>query len=204
MTQDLPSRERLLEAATAEFALKGLAGARIHDIAARAGVNKQLVYHYFGSKEGIYAQAIEHVLLRSRVADETLDLEGLPPTEALTSFMEHVVATSLSDMQYQRLMLDANWHRAEHIDGSSSGVRRMRGRVEVLGDILRRGAEGGVFRDNLDPLETYLSIIGALSIRITNAFSLSKTQGADLLTQEGRDRSVARGIDLLMQGIKAA
>ena len=51
------TKAALLHAAVVEFAAKGLAGARIDEIAQRAGVNKQLVYHYFGSKEEIYAAA---------------------------------------------------------------------------------------------------------------------------------------------------
>ena len=42
------------EAARAAFAEGGLEGARVDDIARRAGINKQLVYHYFGSKDGLF------------------------------------------------------------------------------------------------------------------------------------------------------
>ena len=45
------TRKKLLTAARREFANRGLAGARVDDIAERAGVNKQLVYHYFGDKD---------------------------------------------------------------------------------------------------------------------------------------------------------
>ena len=51
------SRALLLDAARAEFASKGRAGARVSEIARRAGVNKQLISYYFGGKEGLY-QAI--------------------------------------------------------------------------------------------------------------------------------------------------
>ncbi|MFL6837431.1 MAG: TetR/AcrR family transcriptional regulator, partial [Bradyrhizobium sp.] len=47
------TRRKLLTAARREFAQNGLAGARVDEIAARAGVNKQLVYHYFGDKDAI-------------------------------------------------------------------------------------------------------------------------------------------------------
>src|SRR5882672_2033057 len=48
------SRRALLDAALEEFSLRGFAGARVADIARRAGVNKQLINYYFGSKEGLY------------------------------------------------------------------------------------------------------------------------------------------------------
>jgi TetR/AcrR family transcriptional regulator len=48
------SKRCLLAAALDEFAAKGFAGARVQDIAERAGVNKQLISYYFGGKEGLY------------------------------------------------------------------------------------------------------------------------------------------------------
>jgi AcrR family transcriptional regulator len=51
------TRQALIDAALAEFAAKGRGGARVSEIAARAGVNKQLISYYFGGKNGLY-QAI--------------------------------------------------------------------------------------------------------------------------------------------------
>ncbi len=48
------TRQAILDAGLAEFAAKGYAGARVGDIAERAGVNKQLISYYFGGKEGLY------------------------------------------------------------------------------------------------------------------------------------------------------
>ena len=50
------SKRCLLSAALDEFAAKGFAGARVQDIASRAGVNKQLISYYFGGKEGLYRE----------------------------------------------------------------------------------------------------------------------------------------------------
>ncbi|HET9565662.1 MAG TPA: TetR/AcrR family transcriptional regulator, partial [Mycobacterium sp.] len=48
------TRERILDAAVVEFGEHGFSGARISAIAARAGVNQQLISYYFDSKEGLY------------------------------------------------------------------------------------------------------------------------------------------------------
>jgi len=48
------TKERLLDAATEEFASHGIAGARVDRIAAAAQANKQLIYAYFGSKEQLF------------------------------------------------------------------------------------------------------------------------------------------------------
>ena len=52
------TKSRLLKAAEAEFSEKGLAGARVDRIAARAKTNKQMLYYYFGSKEGIFREVL--------------------------------------------------------------------------------------------------------------------------------------------------
>ena len=51
-------RNDIAQAALAEFATKGFAGARVKRIAEDAGVNKQLVFYYFESKAGLYKSVI--------------------------------------------------------------------------------------------------------------------------------------------------
>ena len=55
---DETGRDRLLAAGLAEFAEKGPAGARVEAISRRAGVNKQLIYYYFGDKTGLYHEVL--------------------------------------------------------------------------------------------------------------------------------------------------
>jgi AcrR family transcriptional regulator len=69
------SRERILAAALEEFAAHGYAGARVSAIAERAGLNKQLISHHFGGKEGLY-QAV----MRDRRSRPGGELAG-PPAE---------------------------------------------------------------------------------------------------------------------------
>jgi TetR/AcrR family transcriptional regulator len=60
------ARDAILAAARGEFSAKGLKGARVNEIAARAGVNKQLIYYYFGSKDELYGAALESVYAEIR------------------------------------------------------------------------------------------------------------------------------------------
>jgi AcrR family transcriptional regulator len=77
MTRDsAATKARILTAATAEFAERGLAGARVDRLAASAGANKQLIYAYFGSKEGLFDATLEANLetLMDGVQFDALDL----------------------------------------------------------------------------------------------------------------------------------
>jgi AcrR family transcriptional regulator len=65
------TRNRILDAATEEFADHGVAGARIERIATRAGRNKQLIYHHFGSKAELHAAVILRVLAQQPAVGAT-------------------------------------------------------------------------------------------------------------------------------------
>src|SRR5437588_9976060 len=78
------TKERILAAALLEFSEKGIAGARVDAIAARAGVNKRMLYYYFGSKDDLY-----RAVLRNRLADR-------PPTAAA---VDHAGPERLADLQ---------------------------------------------------------------------------------------------------------
>jgi AcrR family transcriptional regulator len=60
------TRERILEAALAEFAAKGFAGARVDAIAASASINKRMLYHYFGDKEGLFREVLRKKMAQRR------------------------------------------------------------------------------------------------------------------------------------------
>jgi AcrR family transcriptional regulator len=72
------TKERLLEAATDEFALHGIAGARVDRIATAAQANKQLIYAYFGSKEGLFDAALDEACgaMRHAVPFDAGDIPG--------------------------------------------------------------------------------------------------------------------------------
>ena len=72
------TRARILEAAVTEFAEFGMAGARVDRLAARAGCNKQLIYEYFGNKEGLFDAALESTTanLALALAFDPTDLTG--------------------------------------------------------------------------------------------------------------------------------
>ena len=77
------TQQRILRAAMAEFSAHGLGGARVDAIAERAGINKRLIYYYFGSKEALFLAALETTYADIRAAERALHLEHCDPPEAL-------------------------------------------------------------------------------------------------------------------------
>ncbi|WP_433478749.1 TetR family transcriptional regulator [Spirillospora sp. CA-142024] len=97
------TKQRILEAATAEFAEYGLAGARVDRIATRAGANKQLIYAYFGSKEGLFDSAIEANIVQL--------LDAVPFTaDDLPAYAGTLFDFAVAHPQLVRLV---RWHQLE-------------------------------------------------------------------------------------------
>ena len=78
----------IMAVATAEFAAKGLAGARIDAIAAATHTSKRMIYYYYGSKEGLYLAVLEDAYRRIRATEAELHLADLSPVEALKARLD--------------------------------------------------------------------------------------------------------------------
>jgi TetR/AcrR family transcriptional regulator len=101
-------KRRILEAALHEFAEKGIAGARVDAIAESADVNKQMMYHYFGSKEGLFRAVIHNQM---RTGGEATAFMDLHLTERLLQLEDQSVILN----NYIRLLM---WEALEdHSDG---------------------------------------------------------------------------------------
>lgn len=101
------TRRRLLDAASAEFAEFGVAGARVDRIAAAAQTNKAQIYHYFGSKDALFG-AVLAALLHDVVDSDRFDAGDLPES------MGRIFDQFEDDPSLARL---ATWYRLERSDG---------------------------------------------------------------------------------------
>lgn len=143
------SRQQLLAAALDEFAAKGYAGARVQDIADRAGVNKQLIPYYFGGKEGLY-RALEQSWLDQEAAFGGPDV----PIESLVG--EYVRAT-LTDPRLTRLLI---WDGLTGHGGDTPAP--ISGEPADVADLRRRQAAGELAAD-LDPALVLLAMMAAIA-----------------------------------------
>src|SRR3954462_14330377 len=112
------TRKKLLTAARRELEQSGLAGARGDEIARRAGVNKQLVYHYFGDKDALYLAVLEWVYEEIRAQERKLNLQGLPPEQAIKRLIEASFDHLAAHSDFIVLLNDENRGGARHVRGS--------------------------------------------------------------------------------------
>ncbi len=174
------TRERILEAATAEFSRRGLGGARVDSIARAAGVNKRMLYHYFGNKEDLFLAVLERAYEKIRGQEDALRLENLTPVEAMKRLVRFTFRYFVDNQYFVALLNSENLHRARHIRRSARVTSINSPLIGILGGILRRGRAAGVFRSGVDPLQLYISIAGVAYFYFSNIHTLSTIFARDL------------------------
>lgn len=197
------SRDVLLRAARQVFAERGLEGARVDDIARRAQVNKQLVYHYFDNKDGLYAAVLEHVYKEIRQREQALDLSRFPAEEAMRRLVEFSFDYLAEHPDFVALIADENAHGGRHLQGAADVEAVNRPIVELLTETLKRGEADGVFRKGLDPLHVYLSIAGMAFFYFSNVHTLSRIFERPLASPPASAERRAHIIDFALNAIRA-
>ena len=137
------TRQRILDAALAEFAAKGLAGARVDEIAARAGANKRMLYAHFGNKEDLWLTVLERAYAAKREEERALRVDALPPAEAMRRLVEFNLRYTAAHPEFVALLNQENIHRAEHLRRSAQVPALYSPLLESLRAVLARGRGGG-------------------------------------------------------------
>jgi len=167
------SRQLILSAAQDEFAAYGLNGARIDRIASRVGASKNLIYHYFGSKDRLYLTVLESIYRGMREEQDDLALQELPPIEGMRRLVANTFDHFVRSPALIRLMSIENIHFAKHLKKSTS-VKPLYGPLlRTIRSLLAKGQDAGVFRRNVDPVDLYISMSGLAYFYLSNLHSLS-------------------------------
>ena len=152
------TRQNIIEVASEEFALNGLSGARIDEIAARTRASKRMIYYYFGDKEGLYLAVLENAYRTVREGEAQLDIGGLSPIEALRRLVEFTFDHHHRHEDFIRMVMIENIHHADYLE-KSKVIRQLNvtaiGTIEAL---YERGVTEGLFRPGLDPLELHWQV----------------------------------------------
>ncbi len=142
------TRARILAAALKEFAARGFAGTRVDAIARRAAINKRMLYHYFGDKEGLF-----RAVLRRKICERQTWAESLSgdPAESLAFWFE----AACKDLDWVRLL---EWEALQEADKRLIDAKQRRAAVaNGLKRIRQRQSRGQISRD-LDPRHVMLAM----------------------------------------------
>jgi len=177
-----PERTRLniLTAATVEFSGKGLDGARVDKIATRSGVNKRMIYHYFGDKEGLYLAVLEKSYTAIRTAELELSLVDQDPVEGMRTLVQLTWKYLVAHPEFLSLLAAENLHHAANLK-KLQNIRELHSPlIGMISELLQRGVKRKLFRRGVDPMQLYISIAGLGFFYLSNRHTLSTIFGRDL------------------------
>jgi AcrR family transcriptional regulator len=177
------TRQRILDAALAEFAEKGLAGSRVDEIAVRAGANKRMLYAHFGSKEELWLVVLERAYAAKREEERGLDVDSLPPTEAMVRLVSFNLRYTSRHPEFVALLNQENLHRAAYLRRSEDVPALYSPMLAALRSVLERGATAGVFRPGVVAMQLYISILALGHFYVANRHTLSTIFGTALDTE---------------------
>ena len=168
------TRNKILVAAELEFSEKGLYGARVDEIAMRAGINKRMLYAHFGSKEQLYVAVIELVYERlARFEEPLLQRTDGSAEQQLRTLIHSYFAFLSQTPSFVRIVMWENLGSAQYLRASNAmnakGVT-----LELLRKTLQTGVKNREFRADIDLEEALLSI---------NLFCFSYFSNMSTLTQ---------------------
>jgi AcrR family transcriptional regulator len=163
----------ILAAAVKEFMEKGYSGARINEIAKRAGANKRMLYHYFGDKEALYLAVLEGAYVAIRSAESKLHLADHDPVEGIRELALFTWRYFIEHPEFLSLLQTENLMKARHLKRSARIFDLHSPLVAVISDLLKRGTAKGVFRADADPVKVYVSIASLGAFYLSNRYTLS-------------------------------
>lgn len=146
------SKERILAAALEEFSAKGISGARVDQIAKRAGVNVRMIYYYFENKENLYREVNTHSAQTDRV-----QLATDRPEELLSGLLDALFANASGNTSFVRLL---QWE-ALQVDASGAELTNREDRETIVRDRvdrIREAQRAGLLPDGLDPRMLYVAV----------------------------------------------
>jgi AcrR family transcriptional regulator len=133
-----------------------------------------MIYYYFGDKDGLYLKVLENAYSEMRATEATLDLEELPPLEALEKLVRFTFDHHSDHEAFIRLVMIENIHHGEYL-AKSPVIQKLNARaIDAVRNLYERGVAEGVFRAGLDPVELHWQISAPCFFNVSNRATFSK------------------------------
>ncbi len=196
------TRAAILSAATQEFTANGLSGARVDAIASRARVNKRMIYHYFGDKEGLYLAVLEATYESIRAAELELHLTDRDPVNGMRELVRFTWAYFIAHPEFLSLLGTENLNKASYLKRSKR-IRELHSPlVGMISSLLARGEKARVFRAGVDPVELYVTIAALGFFYLSNRHTLSTIFGRDLSAPKSLAAREKHIVDVVLNFLK--
>jgi len=197
--------DRILDAARDAFAEEGFDGARLDEIGRAAGVSKQLVYHYFKTKEELYGVVLDRIAEEMFAMLDGPDYDRLTPACAVEAVIERIIRNFVDRPYLVGITVDQSLHKGQHVTRKSQYLPTVSKFVENrIVPILERGVAAGDFRPGVDPYLFYWSTFTLATGSFFQDWSMSETIGADFSRDNGIELWRGHVTELVLAGLRPA
>ena len=180
LRNSVATKERILSAATRQFAKMGFDGARVDQIARDAQSNKQMLYHYFGDKDALFTAVLERAYEDIRRQETELLLDPMPADQAILKLVEFTWGYYLANPDFIRLLNSENQLEARHLKASERLRPLNASHLGRVSKLLKRGVEEGTVRRDLDAMQLNVNIAALGFFYLMNRHTLSTVFEKDL------------------------
>ena len=201
-TAAMSSKERIVDAAIAEFAAKGLAGARVDEVARRSGVNKTLLYHHIGNKDQLFTAALEATYQGIRARQRAYLAREMDPEAGVRQLVKMLMSIWVKHPEFGRLLENETFHGGKHVKRSKLIGELYPPLIAALENLLKRGAAAGVFRPNIDPVDLYISISSLSAYYVSHRYTLSALFHVDVMTRTRLQQRENHILDMVMRYVR--
>jgi AcrR family transcriptional regulator len=177
----------IFSAARSEFGRFGMTGTRIEDIARRCGKTRQLIYHYYESKENLFAEVVWDSLQRAMADMLSEDYDRLETREALARFLSRMADQYRQNPDWVSIMLDENIQKGVHIASRARLAQVTQPVVRAFERILQRGGEEGIFRQCIDVDKMFAGCFAILTAPYLTGDVFSAILTIDVKSEQGLD-----------------
>lgn len=160
------SKARVFEAAAAEFAAHGFAGAKVDRIAARARVNKAMIYYHFTNKAALYRAVVGDMFAATATQVRALRAGQLTPDEQIDALIAIIAREGQAREHFPRMWLRELADGGRHM--GDKNFADMTAIVSTLAAILADGVRAGTFRP-VPPFVAQVGIVGPLFLFMATA-----------------------------------
>src|SRR6478609_3636376 len=189
----------IVDIATQEFVEKGLAGARIDEIAGKS--TKRKIYYYFEGKDELYRAVLARAYRRVRESEGEVDVTSGTAADALRRLIEHDVRYHSEHPELVRLVMNENIHRAEHLKQISGAAEGNRPVIDLLQSILTRGEKEGLFRPGIDPIELHMTMTALAFYNVSNQFTFAHNFGVDMSSPAAIERRAEQVGEIILSWV---
>jgi TetR/AcrR family transcriptional regulator len=197
------TRARILNTAVKLFSAKGLLGASVDEIAARARINKRMIYHYFGNKQGLYLAVLDNVYRNIRnIRSISVDInsQSTDVRDLLRGMIREYFTFLQQNPEFVSLL---NWENSR----GAAGLKQidLTGLTEpfmhALQQALSREQAGNAIRDDVDIKFLFISCLALCGYYFSNRHTLSVVFGINLEDPASMEHWLEHICDLVIKGV---